>query len=289
VARGRRADRAEAGEEKKLKQKIRERGLASRSLIAPMRPERFASRARAGTAWPADEAVHSVHDRYLLEVVEGLGVCPFARKSRESGNVVRELIRGGETDWTLRTAVQRVKARTLEPRVWEIIFLTFPPSGAELQFPDLRGFEAFHRLFRGGLAAESGLDRRYFSVCFHPLAGRAAVREPNPAAFVQVLRRSPDPLIQCVHVETVERVRKQAQKQALIKAKQELQRTAGGLPRGQAGMRERAVLADSALSQEIMHANFTRFCRGAGRRELDQAFDEVARLREALYVPRTSN
>lgn len=229
--------------------------------------------------------MHSVHDRYLLAIVEGLGICPFARKSRESGNVVRELIRGAEADWTLRTAVQRVKARAFEPRVWEIILLTFPPMGTEVQFPDRRGFEAFHRSFRVGLAAESGLDRRYFSVCFHPLAGRATVRGPNPAAFVQVLRRSPDPVIQCVHIETVERVRKQAQKQALIRTTQELRRSPGGLVQGQAARRDRVILADSALSQEIMHANFARVCDGAGRRKLEKAFEDVARLREALYVP----
>lgn len=229
--------------------------------------------------------MHSVHDRYLLEVVEGLGICPFARKSRESGSVVRELIRGGETDWTLRTAVQRVKARALEPRVWEIILLTFPPTGTELQFPDPRGFEAFHRLLRTSLAAESGLDRRYFSVCFHPLAGRTAACETNPAAFVQVLRRSPDPVIQCVHVETLERARKQAQKQALMRAKQELRQSPGGLVHGQAAKRDRVIIADSALSQEIMRANFARVCGGTGRRKLEKAFDEVARLREALYVP----
>jgi hypothetical protein len=236
------------------------------------RPERFTSNAAEDPAGPPDELVHAVHDRYLLEVIEALGICPFARNSRESGKVVRELIRGGEAAWTLRASVGRVRARALEPHPWEIILLTYPPSDERAQFPEPRRFEAFHRSFRNGLA-EAGLDGRYFSVCFHPLAGGTPVCETKPEAFVHVLRRSPDPVIQCVDVQTLERVRRHAQKQAARRAK-------AGVPRAQ-----RAILTDSELSQDIMHANFARFGRGTGRIRLDKALRAVERLRQSLYAP----
>ena len=41
---------------------------------------------------PPPEVVHRIHDRFLVEVVEQLGLCPFARHSREQGRVHRPLV-----------------------------------------------------------------------------------------------------------------------------------------------------------------------------------------------------
>ena len=40
---------------------------------------------------PPEALIQALHDRYLLEVVEDLGLCPFARRCREQGRVARPL------------------------------------------------------------------------------------------------------------------------------------------------------------------------------------------------------
>ena len=43
--------------------------------------------------WPPDEeVVQAIHDRYQREVVEGLSLCPFARRSREAQQLLLEQV-----------------------------------------------------------------------------------------------------------------------------------------------------------------------------------------------------
>src|SRR5262245_4365910 len=117
---------------------------------------------------PSDDAVHAVHDAYLLTVIEALNLCPFARKARELGRVARELMRGDDATWLAQTAAQRLRERTKSATTWEIVLLTFPQATDHLGLEEPPVFEALHRNFRELLTQDNRLDRAYYSVCFHP-------------------------------------------------------------------------------------------------------------------------
>jgi hypothetical protein len=114
----------------------------------------------------------------------------------------------------------------------------------------------------------------FFMVGFHPAFG-----EPdrlNPQTFVQLLRRTPDPVIQCVRAEVLERVRAQAQ--ATARARQLAQIVDPELR----ALFERSIMADSELSSDIAEHNFASVGIGEGRARLERALEQVQAARREL-------
>jgi hypothetical protein len=229
-------------------------------------------------------AVHRVHNEYLFAIIEAENICPFARRSRELDRVARDLVIGESTPWLLETASNRVFERVHEAKVWEIILITFPVFRDDHIFGDPTQFESFHNQFRQRLEA-LGCAQTYYSVCFHPDQGKHSPPATQPAGFVATLRRSPDPVIQCVHVETLEDVRKAAQASAQAKMIAQLQADAARLPAEFVNLMKHAVLTDSELSSEIARRNYERHAHAAGREALERGFARIAALRERLYAP----
>lgn len=221
--------------------------------------------------------MHAIHDRYLVEVVEGLGLCPFARHSREHGRVHRPLFwteTGPIPPETGAAVVLDVHRRNPAS---EIILLTFVDRPG--RFADPKVFEAYGAEVRARFQALDGPD--YFMVTFHPRSGEDCPRDRpmTKDMFVPLLRRSPDPVIQCVHADVLARVRAQAQRAA---KKRLLESVARQDPRLRA-LVENSIQTDSELSAEIARANFEAVAAGPGRARLEALLEDIAADRLARY------
>jgi len=236
-------------------------------------------RTSAVSPWPPAEVVHRIHDRYLVEVVEELGLCPFARKSREQGRVHRPLWwveHGAPAPDACAAAVADLCAT--HPDV-EIVLLAFVVPD-DHPWSDAETFAAFASQVRGAF------DRpdvpRFFMVPFHPRFTGAPAgprpRDPTPEALVPLLRRSPDPVIQCVRADVLERVRAQAQ----ATARDRLRERFASDPIMSA-LLEKSVQADPELSADIARHNFAAVGAGAGRAALEERIADIARDRALAY------
>lgn len=200
---------------------------------------------------PSDETVHRIHDRYLEDIVEGLNLCPFSRRARARGCVQRPLLRPTSTGFTAAQAVHALQACCQRHANVEIVLLTFVDLEGFLV--DLTTFESFLTEVRQLDAATRPQQPSFYMVSFHPQSGRDLPRDRalTPDMLVQLIRRTPDPVIQCVHTEVLHRVRQQAQETA----RQRLLASVRHDPKLYA-LLERSVQTDSQLSGDIARSNF---------------------------------
>jgi hypothetical protein len=138
-----------------------------------------------------------IYRRYAIEIVERLGLCPWAEQSRKSGRVEERvlLVEQPEVAPAL-AAIAEVAARA----GIEILLLLFP----RLQL-ERRRFEHYLGAIRDADAKRHELGRIPFAMAaFHPDA------EPelgDPELLIPFLRKTPDPTIQLVRRTVLERVR----------------------------------------------------------------------------------
>ncbi len=143
------------------------------------------------------------NDRYLLEFIEALAICPYARTCRETGRLHREVLLDKEPD------AQKVAARIVE------LSREGPPEAEPkidvglLLFPRLRltamEFERFRGEVQRQYQSQTGKQPvAFFVVSFHP---ELNIQLHNPDVAVRFMRRSPDPTLQLVRPEAIERVR----------------------------------------------------------------------------------
>ena len=148
-----------------------------------------------------DEALR-VYRRYMLEVVEGFTLCPWAAAARRDGHVVEAVILAenqADPQQSL-TLLESLKDR-LET---DIALFIYP----DLEL-DRLGFESFVRTVRERDAARHELGTIPFAMAaFHPDA-RPDLKEPE--RLIPFLRRTPDPTIQLVRCTALERVRGNSQ------------------------------------------------------------------------------
>lgn len=229
--------------------------------------------------WPPDEAViQAIHDRYQREIVEGMGLCPFARRSRELGRVHRPVfVATHDADPDPREVAQTLAKLVREDRSVEIVLLTFPiPPGHAWSRP--AAFEQFlarlREAWKGGPP-----PREFYMVSFHPQLQPPADRPLTADSLVSVLRRSPDPVIQCVDADLLDRVRRQAQVAARDRMLRELEARDPNL----AAMFARSVAPDPELSSDIARQNFSTHGSPDTRAALEQAIDELLLERDRVY------
>lgn len=158
----------------------------------------LAAVARRGAPEALEREARRLFARYQLEIVEGLQLCPWAASARESGRVDVRVLPAAEPDAELVLATVDALAR--DPRV-EIGILLFPAVAL--------GFEPFERLV-AEVAAEDQRRREIGTVpfalaAFHPDSPLDAA---TPERLVPFLRRTPDPTVQLVRCEALERVRR---------------------------------------------------------------------------------
>lgn len=244
----------------------------------------------------SDAALEAVHERYLVEVVEALGLCPFARRSRLSGRVHRVLVR-------LDTAPPRPAAAfdaagevsaegvagvlgalvAAHPDA-EIVLLTFvlpeAPEGAEAH--PWRAQSAFRRFMHevGDAHREAtGEAERFFMACFHPTPPEPFKPIPMTSArFVHRIRMTPDPVIQCVRASVLEVVRAQYQVQAEARWRASVAKEPPALRE----ILERSVGGVETLSQSIDQRNFKAVGDGEGRADFEARVEAILRARAAL-------
>jgi hypothetical protein len=169
-----------------------------------------------------ERAALARNDRYLREFVEALNLCPFARRCREEGRLVRRVILN---DYLLPAALRAAaEVDTLPEKQCEVALLLVP------------GFTDGPAAFLDLCAQVRRPLRHFHCVAFHP-GLKADFSNENRA--VQFLRRAPDPTLQFVRIATLERVRGE--------------RTGGTVYVGSAPAKD--LHLPPSLSEEIARAN----------------------------------
>lgn len=139
-----------------------------------------------------------VYRRYMLEVVEGFTLCPWAAAARRDGRVAEQVILA-ENQADPQQSLELLKSLAGSPQT-EIALFIYPDFSL-----DRLGFEAFLRTLRELYAACYEVGAIPFAMAaFHPEA-RADLKEPE--RLIPFLRRTPDPTIQVVRRTALERVR----------------------------------------------------------------------------------
>lgn len=137
-----------------------------------------------------------IHARYVIEVVEALGFCPWARGAREHDTVCTRILLDGESD--LDAVIDAVVGLELDARC-EIGLLVFP----QLELGRI-AFQHFAAAVRAGYEPRAG-QSRFALADFHP---DAAPNLSSAAELVPFVRRSPDPTLQLVRLSAIAAVRR---------------------------------------------------------------------------------
>ena len=187
-----------------------------------------------------------VYHRYATEVVEPLGLCPWARKARLDGRVTRRIVLA--KDPAPADILPHIDAVASDETL-EIGLLLFP-----LLERSLSEFRRFVNAVRQADSARytPGGGHMYMAE-FHP---RAPLDDGSPARLVSFIRRTPDPTIQLVRRTVLDEVRSREPSGTLYLDPQDL--IAGGLPEPPpAPLHER--IAESNY-QTIKEYGFQRLC-----------------------------
>lgn len=227
---------------------------------------------------PPPEVVHRVHDRFLIEVVERLGLCPFARHSREHGRVHRPLLYG---DVTPKDTAARLHALVAAHPDTEIMLPTFVAVTPQPRWARARQLDDFVNAVREHYVALGG--PMFFMVGFHPRSGEVDLGDTPPRltadSLVPKLRRTPDPVIQCIAAAELERARAQAQRAYRARL---IEREQNPIIRK---MLEDTIMTDSTLSADIAKHNFEAVAQGQGRETLEGTIADIQRERDEAYAP----
>jgi hypothetical protein len=136
-----------------------------------------------------------IHARYTLEVVEGLGFCPWARAARERGCVCTRVLLDSESGTA--AVIEQVCALERDASC-EIGLLVFP----QLTLGRV-AFQHFAAAVRTAYEPRAGSEP--FAIAdFHP---DAAPNLASAAELVAFVRRSPDPTLQLVRRSALAAVR----------------------------------------------------------------------------------
>lgn len=146
-----------------------------------------------------------VYRRYQVEIVEGLGLCPWAERARLDGHVRERVVLLREPDPL--AAVDALTALIEDPQV-EIGLLLFPRLRlGRLDFERFVARVRAEHTRRDEAPEDAGGVRggaRMALAAFHP---DAPPELAEAARLVPFLRRSPDPTIQLVRRSVLESVR----------------------------------------------------------------------------------
>jgi hypothetical protein len=137
---------------------------------------------------PREAEVRRILDRYLIEVVERHGLCPWARAVRDNGELAVGVVWGEPTvdDWVAEAARRLAVAGA---RVAMVVAPELAISRSALG--------AVRDAVAARLPAAGVAD-------FHP---EAALDLTTPARLVPFLRRAPDPLLQLVPLALIDAAR----------------------------------------------------------------------------------
>jgi hypothetical protein len=223
-----------------------------------------------GFAGFADQLTHDtlkVYERYAVEVVEQFGFCPWARASRESGEVALRVIFSADRD-DFGASIRLLEELERQAPATDIALFIYP-----LLDLDRLGFEDYVRRLRaraetGGLGSAKQLDA-FAMAAFHP---SAAADLSHPDRLVPFVRRSPDPTLQLVRKSALSSIKGLAQGTAFLDVSaltlEALQTLQAPPPK--------------ALRERIAEQNLATV-RGAGAPAIEAVLTDIAREREAAH------
>lgn len=227
---------------------------------------------------PPESVIQAVHDRYQQEAVEGFNLCPFARRCREQGRVHRPLVYASEPAPAAAGARMLRDISQRHPDA-EVVLITFVlPRAPDHAWHDVDAFEEVVKAVREAYEAE-GSRPRYYMVGFHPQPRVPdGKRRPTPESLVPLLRRSPDPVIQCIRADLLDDLRKQAQVAADARFMAEMAKLGPEFKL----LAQQAIQSDPELSADIARHNFASVGAGAGREALERVLAEILAARRGL-------
>lgn len=142
-----------------------------------------------------------LHRRYVIEIVEACGLCPWAEGARLQGRTTSTVLLHAD-DAGLEPCIAQLDGWAAQPRV-DIGFLIFPRMAV-----GRAAFDGFVARLRSTESARRPPGEPAFALAaFHPDAG-ADLGDAD--RLVPFLRRSPDPSIQAVRLSMLKRVRNAA-------------------------------------------------------------------------------
>lgn len=138
-----------------------------------------------------------LHARYTAEVVEALGLCPWALDARHSGRVATHVCRSELPE--LAPSLELLGMLAGDERI-EVAFIVYP-----LLDLDRLAFAHFAAELRAADAARYALGASIFALAdFHPNADADVT---SAERLVPFLRRTPDPTLQIVRRSALHAVR----------------------------------------------------------------------------------
>lgn len=203
-----------------------------------------------------------LHGRYLIEVVEHFGLCPWAVKARVA-NRLRTVV-------VLQTDEEQVEPSLAAMKPWasdtsiDVGFLLYPRLALERV--------AFDRFAARVRSAEIELhalgDAPFAMVAFHP---EARPEVDDPERLIPFLRRTPDPCIQVVRVEVLNRVRGAAPEGTQFLDSSVLDAVASG------------AVAEPTVRERVSRANLET-ALSVGVEHMRQTMDSIRSDRDETYA-----
>ncbi len=143
-----------------------------------------------------------LHERYAVEIVERWNVCPWARRAREAGEWVREVLLQREP--ALEPSLRLIERLEADPKKPPVAIAIYPRLAM-----DPRRFDEFAGRLRAADQARHRGRPVYVSASFHP---DYPLSTRSPAALVPWFRRSPDPSLQLIRFDVIEEARRESGK-----------------------------------------------------------------------------
>jgi len=175
------------------------------------------------------------NDRFLVEIVEAHGICPFARGTRTSGRLHREVV------LSTNVAVLTERVGALDAVEADIALLLLPTFSGDPR--------ALERLITEVRAADETRRPPPFALApFHP---ETPFDTTTPSRLVGLFRRSPDPTIQLVRFAALDAARRRAPDGKFF------------FDGSAAAWAALAARPERGLSEQISHDNFERLREAA--------------------------
>jgi hypothetical protein len=150
------------------------------------------------TADLAGEAAR-LHRRYLVEIVEELGLCPWARRARLDGRLRQHVSLAREADAALAETTEAVERVAADEGI-DVAFVIFPSLEVSR-----RAFDDVTARVIEAEAARHPLGAVPFMIAaFHP---DAPPDTKSAERLIPFLRRTPDPCLQLVRARVLDSVR----------------------------------------------------------------------------------
>ncbi len=222
-------------------------------------------------------AIVDLHERYVTEVVEELNLCPFSRRARERGEVERMTWLASEARDDPEGVAHAFAQRAVDHDGLAIGLLTFVTWGDD-PWHDTRAFDAFRRAVHASYSGDP--DRPSFHmVSFHPSLALRPGAPLNPQTAVALLRRTPDPVIQCVRASVLDAIQAEGRERARAERAAELADVLATLPESMRAAIECSEVEDP-VSASIARRNHELVAQTPKR--LEDPIAALIRAREAL-------